>query len=762
MRAFFLLLAVLVAPPAVAIEQLTLVVAGDLDGALAPASCAPGEPSGRTLGHLAASIAEARAAAESDGRRVVAVVHLGDVTGPAAVGRFLTEEPDGARTLAGLVARAGVTHLLPGNNWFDRKATLLAELAPALQESGITLLSTNVRCEDREDCAAMQSLPAWTEVRLDDWRLAFAGALDPGVLASIDPGSREGLSATPLGSALSDRALAARTAGARVVVGFTHLVGGEPLDAIARIGEESRGIDLLVANRVAEAPDATAVFEFSTGGALVIAGRSPTHAVRIDLDVEREDGTTRVLSTRAVAVREMTPEPTLHADALAIRDAYCARLAKPLAAHTPRPLSPREFLSFVLDEIRLAARTELAAANAEVVDARIFPLDGAVTAADVFAALPYESELVRVEVPGAKLRTLFRNGAAHNVAWAGISERDGKIFVNDRPLEDPMPYAIALPGYIARRSATYLGEALVFEPVSGSKGESLEVRALTLAALSNPARVAKLGEGDGLDLANRPRWSWSSALTLGANDTRLANDATYDDVRLTRAIASTLRGEGTGRIDAHTSDHAVRLSGRARYGRTTVRTEDGSTSSEAEDQIFGEALYRLSSLRTALGEAWYAPSPYASGALDTEFTRNDGAPWRRMEAAANLGVRLSPVRPIELKVGAGARRQLLDPDGRTRLGIELGYELPRFSPIRLRGLPVDVESGLDYFVADLAGETQQEGRLRARLLLPLGGPLSIAAGIDVLTLKRGDKPFAIVSDTTLGITARLDGARQQF
>src|SRR5690606_18144215 len=117
---------------------------------------------------------------------------------------------------------------------------------------------------------------------------------------------------------------------------------------------------------------------------------------------------------------------------------------------------------------------------------------------------------------------------------------------------------------------------------------------------------------------------------------------------------------------------------------------------------------------------------------------------------------------LELKAGAGVRRQLLDPTGRNRYGLELGYELPRFSPVAMRGLPVDIESSLDYFVSDLAGDPQQEARFRIRVLLPLGGPLAFTAGFDLFALKQGASPFALVTDATLGLTARLDGGRQQF
>jgi hypothetical protein len=183
---------------------------------------------------------------------------------------------------------------------------------------------------------------------------------------------------------------------------------------------------------------------------------------------------------------------------------------------------------------------------------------------------------------------------------------------------------------------------------------------------------------------------------------------------------------------------------------------------ETEDQLFTEALYRLRAVKRLLADAPWAPVPYLATTLDTEFVRNATAAFRHQELGGTVGVRLLPTRPLEIKLGVGARRELLAPEARTRWGLETGYDLPRFSPTKIRGLPVDVESGLDYFVSDLAGTPQHEGRLRARLLLPLGGPLAVSAGVDAIALKTGAQPFAFVSDASLGITARFDGARQQF
>lgn len=757
MFSFLRLIAVVlsVSLSAAAETRLTLIAGADLDGALATASCRPEAPLGPSIAHLAAALEQAEAAAQADGRSVLARVHLGDLSGPSALGRFLIREPRGPERFAALAARLGLDRVVAGNIWFDTNPKRTSALAAALSARGVEMMSSNVACAERLDCQAMEAMAAPV---VTPEGVGLIGLLGDDVFPTIDPQEREGLNQTPVAKAIDVEARKARDAGARTVVAFLHLSSEGLLAPVVRLATEAKGVDLIVVNAVKDAASSLVVLDETQGAPIVVLGHAPHDATRIDFDLEEG----RVVELRARRVEASAPDVAMEAEVGAVRDAFCRALDVTLVESLPSPVAEVPFIDFVLDTMRRTARAEVAVVNRDAIDARALPLSGRVLAADVFAALPFEDQLVRVTLTGARLRALWASPARARLGWAGVTERDGQIRVNERPLEDGQRYTVAMPDYVANGGAGLIGEPVPFTVVRNERGRALHLRAAVLDRMRQDDAVEALTGRGRLDLSSVPRWTWSGAITLAANNTQLANAAAYEDARLKRSVASALKGEAAGRADAHTLDHALRFTGRARYGQS--RVSDGGTTNvaETEDQIFGEALYRLSALQAWLEQAWYSPLPYASTSLDTEFVRNDSAAFRRLEWAGTVGLRMAPLKPLELKAGAGVRREILDPTGRNRFGLELGYELPRFSPISMRGLPVDIESGLDYFVSDPAGDARQEGRFRVRVLLPLGGPLAFTAGFDVFAFKQGAQPFAFVTDATLGLTARLDGGRQQF
>lgn len=735
--------------------RLTLVTAADLDGALATASCRPDAALGPSIAHLSAAMSSAASTAQAEGRQVVGKIHLGDLIGPSALGRYLLREPGGPERFAELAAGLDISRMVAGNIWFDIRPERTAALAAGLAARGIGMMSANVACAERVDCKAIEAMAA-TVVTPEG--IGLIGLLGDDVFPTIDPRERDGLSQTPVARALDAEARKARDAGARTVIAFVHLSSEGLLAPMVRLAAEAKGVDLIVLNTVKDAASSLMVLEENQGAAIVVLGHAPYAATRIDLDVE--DG--RLVDLKARRVEARAPDPVMEAEVRAVRDAFCKALDLTLVEALPAPVPAEPFVGFVLDAMRRAARAEVAVLNKDAVEMRALPLSGRVSAADVYTALPFEDQLVRVTLTGARLRALWASPARARLGWAGVTEVDGQVRVNDRPLDDGQRYTVAMPDYVANGGAGLIGEPVPFTPVRNEQGRTVELRAAVLQAMQQENVVEALTGGLRLDLSSLPRWTWSGAITLSANDTQLGNDAAYEDARLKRSVARALKGEAAGRADAHTRHHALRFTGRARYGQSRV-TDGGTTNvAETEDQIFGEALYRLSALQALLQQAWYSPLPYVSTSLDTEFVRNDAAAYRRFEWAGTIGLRMAPVKPLELKAGAGVRRQLIDPAERNRYGLELGYELPRFSPVSIRGLPVDIESGLDYFVSYPAGDTEQEGRFRVRVLLPLGGPLAFTAGFDLFAFKQGARPFAFVTDATLGLTARLDGGRQQF
>lgn len=738
-------------------QRVSFVTAADLDGALGTASCRNGSDPSLSVANLAAAVATAADDASADDRTLLAKIHLGDLAGPSALGRFLVRQPDGPARFASIAAQLGFTSVVAGNMWFDTGAGRNAALAAALAEHDVSMLSSNVTCANRPDCDALGKME---HPLMTDAGVAFVGVIGDDVFPTIDPKERTGLEQTPVEKALAVRAASARDAGAKVVVALVHVSAEATLAPVVRLAQSVRGVDLVVVNAVSDAPQALSIIESPKGATLVVVGHAPYAATRIDFDI---DDAHKVSAVRAHRVEGAPPVESLQKDVEDVRDAFCRAFDVPLTDTLSGEVSESEFLDFVLDVLRREARAEVGLLNLDALDGRGFPLRERVSRADVFSALPFEDTVVRATLSGARLKALWASPAKERLAWAGVSVRDGNLLVNERRIEDSQNYSVVMPDYVARGGAGHIGKSVSFTTVEDRQGKALELRPAVLAAMRDVKKTTESIQGaHRLDLGNSPRWTWSGALTLAANDTQLSNSARYDDARLSRSVVRALKGEAAGRLDSHTRHHAVRFTGRARYGQSRLTDGSETTVAETEDQIFGEALYRLSAIQAELDQAWYAPLPYSSVSLDSEFVRNDDAAFRRFEASATIGVRMAPIKPLELKAGAGLRRQLLDPDARVRLGLEVGYELPRFSPLSMRGLPVDVESGVDYFVSDFNGLPQHEGRFRARLLLPLGGPISFTVGFDVFAFKKGSDGFAFVSDATIGLTGRLDGGKQQF
>ncbi len=746
------------------IRRWTFLISSDLDGALASPKCHPSAADrarARDLGNLAASLQTARAQAEGDGRTVVAAIQLGDFPGAGAVGRYLLSTPEGAARLSRFVGRLGFTDAILGDDFFNRAPALRARLLKALPGSGTHFLDATATCSQGPSCSLLAALPPRRMLEVDGLRVAIVGVTSDDVVTAIDPANAKGLSITPLTEALAAQAKEAKAAGAQVVVAAVHLQTDAGLRRMLASGTELGGTALILLNRIGQASELAAALEPVSGPAIAASGWTPTSVVRVDVDLAPSGGGFRVVRLATSRLDAAQPQLALHDEMRALDAEYCRALDRPLPARATKPVGVRAFLSFLLDQMRRHAHAEVAVTNELLLDTSVFPLRGAVSAADVFAAMPYADKLARARIEGGALRKLWLGSKtkAPLLAWAGIGEKKKQVFVNDRPLDDASTYELALPDYLARGGDALLGKRLAYETVK-ARGRALVLRQLALEALLDPRFGTRaLAGGRRLDLAGRLRLSWSYGLALTGSDTYLTNSPGYTDPRIARPKAGAISGEATGRLDADARDQSVRLTALAKYGESWV---EHAPPAETDDQAFVEALYRLRLVKRLEANAWWAPLPYAGGTLDTEFTQATGAPYRHEELGATVGVRLLPVRPLELKLGIGVRREVLDPNGRARYGLETGYDLPRFSPAKVHGLPVSIESSLDYFVYDLGGNPQHEGRFRARLLVPLGGPLALQAGLDLLLLKTGGQPYALLADSTLGLTVSFSGAQQRF
>jgi 2',3'-cyclic-nucleotide 2'-phosphodiesterase (5'-nucleotidase family) len=746
-------------------RRLSLIVSSGLDGQIAVPDCRGGHPAGRTIAHLAASLTEAKKTAADSGRTVVGAVHLGDFTGPGVLSRYLQVQPDGPGRLAGMFRDSAFTSGVLGKHWFDQPADILNSIASTFPaKGGPVLLSANVSCAGRADCKAIEAMPARSVIDLGGASLTLIGATDDSVLSAIDPAVSKGLSIAPAAGAIQAESADARQKGVQLVIAAISFDGshGTP-PYLDQVSEILPNVDLVVINQLGRFRQATTVIANQEGPTVVVAGATPTEVVQIDFDAIPAEGRWKVADVRARRVAAIQPDAALEGKVQTLHQEYCAAWSQKLPVVADPPVDKDTFLTELLETMRTAARTEVAFANERAVASDVFPFSGSLARADVFAALRYEDSILKGSIPGATLAALWatdverKNSGRAGLAWLGVEVKGDALWVNGRVLDESANYTVVVPDFLARGGDGWITDSTPFKPVM-SAGKSQRLTELMLNELSSAPEGTPFAKLDHPDLSKRLRWTWSSVLTLTISDLRGAHQAVYNDSRLLRPSSTVFGGDLSGVVEGSQVDHEMRISARGRYYAAAVDAQ----SFKLDDGAFVEALYGLKTIRRLLDERWFAPVPYAAATLDSEFAPTNGERYRQLELGGALGVRFGVARPLEIKVAFAGRRELLDPQGRTRRGLGLGDDLPRFSSLRILQTPIDLESSLDYFVAPDGGQVFQEGRVRARLLVPLIGPLGFSAGFDMFLFQASSGPVGLLMETTAGLTIRADGSHQQF
>ncbi|OLE51123.1 MAG: bifunctional metallophosphatase/5'-nucleotidase [Acidobacteria bacterium 13_1_20CM_3_53_8] len=253
--------------------------------------------------------------------------------------------------------------------------------------------------------------------------------------------------------------------GAKVIVGLTHLAMSED-------------------KRVAQCAD----FDLIVGGhehnlLQSLSGRTPIFKMtsdaremaEIDLNIGKTSGALQSMDWKVITVTDQIPEDPAYVAGMkkyqqmfADLDQVVGRTSVELDA-LQRTSRSREtnMGDFIADAYRSATNADVALFNGGAIRADMTYAPGALTKRDVLSVLPYQNQVVKIEITGATLREALEHGvsrSAEDIAPGQFPQVSGVRFTFDarrpagsrvtsvtvqgRPLDDRKTYTLATNIYI--------------------------------------------------------------------------------------------------------------------------------------------------------------------------------------------------------------------------------------------------------------------------------------------------------------------------
>ncbi len=662
-------------------RRVELLFHADLDGRFASPSCGKAAPPAPDEGAIVATLTAARAQAPE-----AVTVLGGNWAGPDPFGAALFGA--GARhadLLADVLHRGQYDAVAVGHNELALDAATLDALLPRVASAGLPLIATNLSCDARR--------PACAVIRRD--LLIRRGAETIGVLATISPSVLPGLPAERAATfrlaepvtAIREGVARLRKAGATLVVAITDgprdARALDEVDALMRRLDGESAPDLLLSAGLADEDTGRAVELVRRAGTPPAVG-SPGGTRGISR-VRWADGQITVDTLLPAA----TADPEIEARLRSIEKPFCQAASRPLAPAPIRgALSREQFVTYVLEVLRLRAGAEIAVINRDFVKRAPFPLTGTVTEGDLQRALPYTAVIGAGRVPGPVVESLL--GAAlgnPKLAAVGLGKTKDGLMVNGRPIDKARAYTVATIGFVAGGGdGIFPPHRLPFTPLTGAadlRGSVADfLRSRTAAEDGDPTVNAATDFGP--PAVDRPLFVLLADGELDFSDTSISNGPGYTDAQLTRAQQTSAKGEAT--LVAQLRHPVHEADGRfdAQYGWT--RTQPAAmpaVSAESVDLITAIVSYSYRGLRDWRRFPRPAiPDPYVRVWLESEFTRPDVTPtqlrgYHHLQLTPTAGGQLTLTPRLKVRAGAGAQSELLAPGaaGDWQAVIEVGATL---------------------------------------------------------------------------------------
>lgn len=742
-----------VLPPDAPVRSLTVVASSGLGGDFVTLRCDTDDHSG--LARLAT-----RLAGEPD----ALAFDAGGFLGAAALSHLAMDHDADAVSQLAVTLHLRALALDQGDLAMPRDA--LVRAATSFSARGAPMLLGNLRCMASAAalCAAViDATDAPWIVNTPEGRVALISAVTPTARDLIARSSAEGLLLDDPAEALARGTLAARAAGARwVIATYDPRIGHELDDALG------------VARRIPPHAAPDVLFVRRVEGQL----RSATVPGRAVTLVATHDGTPVVVN----ALSPGDPRPARTGEVPEAITSFIVRTHAWLCTewHRPTaggmltaPLDQAAFTNLFLDVLRERTRTEIAVINRGAIDARApFPLHGAVTPLDVTAALPFDNQLRITRVTSDELNAFLQSSAVQRFHVRGAALENDHVRVNGRPVDDHVRYTLVTLDYVADGGDGGLGGALVFD-----RAGTETAREVFLDWLAHP-HPPPLPAAP-LDPARRTLWLVRAAIDTAFSSVIVNNPdpAVFTDAQLARTPSTAGRLDLELHADAFHPLYRFENMVRLLYG-ATLSTPAGLpvTILETADLIAARSTGVWRGLLSPRRQ-WYRPRPYVDAYAESEFSKPATRSYQHLEMRPTVGLRFEASERLAVNLGAGVSWEVfatpLDftPPGATAAPIfNAGFVLSpgHFFPIGTRF--AEGELSADVGIRDPFGTLSAQGRVRARISIPLFDPVALTLSYDLYTryARYFDNDgflrdnWAVSADASIGLRVTFARALQAF
>jgi 2',3'-cyclic-nucleotide 2'-phosphodiesterase (5'-nucleotidase family) len=792
-------------PPADIRRELSFFLLGNINGKFADIDCRQDQPvsdSGLFYASQAAYYRQFVEQAETSGTAPIAL-NLGDSTFPGALPRYLLASQEGAVDFAATLNQIPFSVHALGDDELGMERAQLLNFIEGTKRVDLPLQAGNLVCNAEGGAEAIcetvgtgpKSKP-WQVIERDGLKIGVVTLLDPDVQKSIAKSRAAGLDFLDPKEVLPGLVeKVKKQAEADVVVVLYHMVGPVEGDDAVDLASSVSGIDLMFTNRLLSAPShqkATQQTEQSSNHGFVVAARTGTYvvgastghdeAITVEVTLERDadDQPWQAASLRSTAktTSQINPHKPTAKMLRDLGELYCADWGKSINANLnlSRPFSRVDLEQFILNVMRFSTDSEIALVNAQTfVENERFPIEKELTLSDLISFVPYGNKLYTVDVPGSVLESLAGKLDGALVA-AGLEKKGDKVLVNGRPIQAGRSYQVATHGFLATGGdnvlpADKVSRAAPYEVAWSEASPTLGVLAAEFVRTNGLDGDIELTDtldpqASFPDLHRKFLWSYTGSINSSFNKVTVDNPGgAYEQSQLNVNSATQINLEGNGEIRADSRNHAWVNKLLVQYAQ--ARLSDDATGQtdfeETKDLIRYRGTYQYAGFRADAGGQWYVPMPFTELQVETEFTDPAEREWHKLELTGIGGAKFQLFDPLDIKIGANARRDIREPNGETTYGLNAGYTLNRIGLLDLLGKPVQFESELEYFYNDIGASNIQELRNANRLYFALLDQLFFTTTFQAFLYKTDDVgEFGTNTELTVGLNYLWDATVQSF